>query len=57
MLLAESESTPEELRDAVTSAGGTTAAALKVMEEGKFRELLKKAICAAKDRSLELAQE
>ena len=57
MLLAESESTPEELRDAVTSAGGTTAAALKVLEEGKFRELVKKAICAAKDRSLELAQE
>lgn len=57
MLLVESEFTPEELRDAVTSSGGTTAAALKVMEEGKFRELLKKAICAAKNRSLELAQE
>lgn len=57
MLLADSSGTPEDLRDAVTSAGGTTAAALEVMEEGSFRELVKQAICAAKARSLELAKE
>ena len=57
MLLAESKSTPEELRNAVTSAGGTTAAALEVMVKGNFQELIKQAVSAAKKRSLELAQE
>ena len=57
MLLAESKSTPEELRNAVTSAGGTTAAALEVLEKGSFQELIKQAVSAAKNRSLELAQE
>lgn len=57
MLLAESEESPEALRDAVTSPGGTTAAALKVFAEGGFRDLVDQAIAAAKARSLELAQE
>ncbi|MEC7274380.1 MAG: pyrroline-5-carboxylate reductase [Verrucomicrobiota bacterium] len=57
MLLAESKSTPEELRNAVTSAGGTTAAALEVLGKGNFKELIKQAVSAAKNRSLELAQE
>ena len=57
MLLAESEETPEALRDAVTSPGGTTAAALKVFEDGGFRDLVDRAIAAAKARSLELAEE
>lgn len=57
MLLAESGETPEALRDAVTSPGGTTAAALKVFEEGGFRDLVDQAIAAAKARSLELAEE
>lgn len=57
MLLAESEETPETLRDAVTSPGGTTAAALKVFQEGDFRGLVDQALAAAKARSLELAQE
>jgi len=57
MLLAGSEATPEALRDAVTSPGGTTAAALKVLEEGGFRDLVDQAVAAAKARSLELAGE
>ncbi|MFT4901867.1 MAG: pyrroline-5-carboxylate reductase [Lentimonas sp.] len=56
MLLAESEQTPEELRDAVTSPGGTTAAALKVFDEADFRGLIEQALLAAKARSIELAQ-
>ena len=36
MLLAKSKSTPEELRNAVTSARGTTAAALEVLRKGQF---------------------
>lgn len=57
MLLVESEETAEELRDDVTSPGGTTAAALKVMSEGGFRDLMNRAIAAAKARSIELANE
>jgi pyrroline-5-carboxylate reductase len=57
LLLAESEETPEALRDAVTSPGGTTAAALKVIEEGDLRRLVDQALAAAKARSIELASE
>ncbi|MDQ8207436.1 pyrroline-5-carboxylate reductase [Coraliomargarita sp. SDUM461003] len=57
MLLAETEETPEALRDAVTSPGGTTAAALKVFQTGGFRSLVDQALAAAKARSLELAAE
>jgi len=57
MLLADSEETPEELRNAVTSPGGTTAAALKVFKDSDFRGLIDKALAAAKARSLELAKE
>lgn len=57
MLLADSEKTPEELRDAVTSPGGTTAAALNVLNKANFRELIDQALAAAKERSLELAKE
>ena len=55
MLLAKSEETPEALRNAVTSPGGTTAAALKVLEEGDLRRLVDQALAAAKARSIELA--
>ena len=57
MLLAESEETPEALRDAVTSPGGTTAAALSVLKEGDLRRLVDQALAAAKNRSIELASE
>lgn len=57
MLLADSEQSPEALRDAVTSPGGTTAAALNVFSDNDLRGLVNKALAAAKARSLELAKE
>jgi pyrroline-5-carboxylate reductase len=57
MLLAGSNESPEDLRDAVTSPGGTTAAALLAMQECDFRGLINQAVSAAKARSIELAQE
>jgi pyrroline-5-carboxylate reductase len=57
MLLADSQDSPEALRNAVTSPGGTTAAALNVFNDNDFRGLVYKALAAAKKRSLQLAQE
>ena len=56
-LLAQSEDDPEALRDAVTSKGGTTAAALNVLSHNDLRGLIEKALTAARDRSIELAHE
>lgn len=57
MLLAEGEGAPEDLRDAVTSPGGTTAAALEVLDDADFRALIDRAVAAAKARSIELANQ
>jgi pyrroline-5-carboxylate reductase len=57
MLLADSEDSAEELRNAVTSPNGTTAAALDVLQKAGFRDVIDQAIAAAKARSVELAQE
>jgi len=54
MLLAGSEKSAFRLRGEVTSPGGTTAAAMHVLEEGGFRALLQDAIQAAARRSREL---
>ena len=55
-LLDASQTEPSELRRQVTSPGGTTEAALKVlMGEGGFGDLLDKAVKAAVARSRELA--
>lgn len=51
----ESEKHVKELRQQVTSPGGTTERALRVLEEGNIRQLLAKALQAAKERSEELA--
>jgi pyrroline-5-carboxylate reductase len=48
--------TPDALRDAVTSKGGTTAAALAVLAKRDFRGLLREALTAARDRSVELGR-
>lgn len=52
----ESEHDPEDLRKQVTSPGGTTERALKVLQEGRLDELINKAIHAAFQRSQELAR-
>jgi pyrroline-5-carboxylate reductase len=55
-LLEETGQEPEELRRRVTSKGGTTAAALEVLEEGHVKEMFVKAIRAAQKRSRELSK-
>ena len=55
-LLAESGDTPEGLRAAVTSPGGTTAAGLRVLESHGVRSAFLEAVTAATERSRELGQ-
>jgi pyrroline-5-carboxylate reductase len=47
---------PAELRRKVTSPGGTTEAALKVLAAGEISELISAAITRARDRGRELAK-
>ncbi|MEM7077305.1 MAG: pyrroline-5-carboxylate reductase [Pseudomonadota bacterium] len=53
----EGEDTPAQLRSNVTSPGGTTAAALGVMEDTDFNAIIHKALNAAEQRAGELAIE
>jgi pyrroline-5-carboxylate reductase len=53
-LLDESGQTPADLRAAVTSPGGTTAAAIRELERGGVRAAFWEALDAAKRRSTEL---
>lgn len=53
-LLAASEKGPSELRAQVTSPGGTTAAAIHILEERGFRALIEDAVQAAARRASEL---
>ncbi|MBT5136028.1 MAG: pyrroline-5-carboxylate reductase [Phycisphaerae bacterium] len=46
--------TPSELREAVTSKGGTTAAALETMNERGVPEAIEDAVISARDRAREL---
>ncbi len=48
---------PGELKDMVTSPGGTTIAGLHALEKGKFRAALYNAVAAATERSKELGKE
>lgn len=54
-LALESQESPAELRQRVTSPGGTTEAALKIMTEAGLPATIEKAIAAAASRSRELA--
>jgi pyrroline-5-carboxylate reductase len=54
-LLIEQDWDPAELRARVASPGGTTEAALRVLQTGKLQETLIDAIAAATERSRELA--
>ncbi len=56
-MMLESGGDPAGLREQVTSPGGTTMAALRVMDEGGFRELFRRAVQAAAQRSRELASQ
>lgn len=55
-MLRQGMGTPEELRRAVTSPGGTTAAGLAVLEQGGFRGLVARTVRAARDRAQELGR-
>jgi pyrroline-5-carboxylate reductase len=55
-LCLHSDKEPAQLREMVTSPGGTTAAGLKVMEERNIREIITSAVQAATNRSKELAK-
>ncbi len=57
VLLKRSSTPPDSLRDNVTSPGGTTAKALEVLSRNHFRETIRSAIIAAKDRSIELGSD
>ena len=50
-----SSSHPAEMRNLVTSPGGTSAHALYQLEKGGFRTLLSKAVWAAFQRSVSLS--
>jgi pyrroline-5-carboxylate reductase len=54
-MVATSPDEAEELRRRVTSPGGTTEAAMAVLEDGDFRALMLRAVRAARDRSQELS--
>jgi pyrroline-5-carboxylate reductase len=56
-LMARSPSSPEELRDQVTSPNGTTYAGLQRLVAHDFRGIMQEVVLAAKARSEELAQD
>jgi len=56
-MASENGSDPGELRQQVTSPGGTTAAALAVFADGDLMGLVSRAVAAAADRSVALAAE
>jgi len=55
-MLSRSQGSPEELRSAVTSPGGTTEAGLKILDDNNFRQILQDVVGAAKNRSIELSK-
>ena len=54
-MLTEENATPEELRDRVTSPGGTTQAAIDVFQAGGFDRMVADAIRAATERGRQLS--
>jgi pyrroline-5-carboxylate reductase len=56
-MAAEATESPAELRAQVTSKGGTTAAALEVLEAGGVRGIFAAAVAAGARRATALAQE
>ncbi|MBI2171121.1 MAG: pyrroline-5-carboxylate reductase [Chloroflexi bacterium] len=56
-LAQETGKHPAELRDMVTSPGGTTAEALRALEEGGFRATILRAVAAAYEKSKRLGEQ
>lgn len=56
-MLLESNEEPATLRERVTSPGGTTEHALAALREGGLETLFEQALTAARDRSVELAEQ
>ena len=56
-MISKGDDTPARLREKVTSPGGTTAAALKAFEDAGFRDIVLKAMTAARDRGAELGKQ
>ena len=54
-LAIETTKSPSELRGQVTSPGGTTEAAIQVLEQADISQILKRAVTAARKRSVDLA--
>ncbi len=54
-LLNASEETPAQLRENVTSKGGTTAAALAHLDQAGFMQMIEAAVKAARDRGAEMS--
>jgi pyrroline-5-carboxylate reductase len=55
-LALEDDRSPAQLREQVSSPGGTTLAGLAVLDEGGLREILARAVAAATRRSVELGE-
>ena len=55
-VVIETKAEPARLRAAVTSPGGTTAAALRVFEAANLDAIVRQALAAARDRSAELGK-
>lgn len=53
----ESTESPTQLRERVTSPGGTTQKAIETFQQNGFTELVAKALTAAKDRSIEMSKQ
>jgi len=54
-MVLETKRHPEELRDLVTSPGGTTIAGIRALEEGDFRSAVIRAVMSAAKRAKELS--
>ena len=53
----ESAESPAQLRERVTSPGGTTQKAIETFQQNGFSELVTKALLAARDRSIEMSKQ